>query len=135
MKFKHKESKKLNIEITPLIDVIFLLLIFFMVSTTFISNPGIDVKLPEASQKPKDRKPQSLEIILTKDDQLYLDGKLISFKGLEETIRAKNDQRKISALVIKADGRARHQKVVSIMDAAKQAGIKKLSIGTVARKP
>ena len=130
MQFKKKQTKRLTIEITPLIDVIFLLLIFFMVSTTFIKNPGIKVKLPEASQKPKSETPKIIKIAITSQNKVYLDGKSIRLGDLKNLIQKKSLQKKVDSLVINADGDVRHQLVVSVMDAAKQAGIKKLSIGT-----
>ncbi len=132
MQFRQKKGKQkgLTLDITPLIDVIFLLLIFFMISTTFISAPGIHVDLPVASSKPKTQKQQSLEVIITDRSQLFLGGRTIKKKQLKSALAYAKKKLKKDTLVIKADGKVQHQLVVFVMDAARQTGIQKLSIAT-----
>ncbi len=128
MRFKKREAKRLSLDITPLIDVIFLLLIFFMVSTTFISSPGIKVNLPKASVKSKTIKPDSIEIVITEKNKLYLEGKTIEKEKFGATLAYLQKKSKRKNLIIRADGNVRHKDVVYIMDTAKQAGIQRLSI-------
>lgn len=115
---------------TPLIDVVFLLLIFFMISTTFITNPGIKVQLPLASSKSTiNTKP--IEVVITRENRIFLDGKSLSLERLQETIiQKKRGSIKDQVLILKADGQVQHRLVVNVLDIAKQAGIKKLSIAT-----
>jgi len=130
MQFRRHKAKASLIDVTPLIDVIFLLLIFFMVSTTFITAPGIHVNLPTASSKtvPDQKKP--LEFIITEDNKLYLNGRTVAKPQLKAELAAAREKSSETALVIKADGKVPHQLVVDVMDAAKQVGIHKLSIAT-----
>ena len=72
MQFKKKHVRRMSMDITPLIDVVFLLLIFLLLSTTFISSPGIHINLPSAAIKQKSDKQKSLEISITKiRNQIY----------------------------------------------------------------
>lgn len=115
---------------TPLIDVIFLLLIFFMVSTTFITSPGIHVNLPEASVKSKTDKPESLEVIITDKNRIFLNGKAVSRNKLKTSLAAAGKKTGFKKLIIRADGKVQHENVVFVMDTAKQVGLHKLSIAT-----
>ncbi len=130
MRFKKKEIKRLSLDVTPLIDVIFLLLIFFMVSTTFITSPGIHVNLPQASIKSKTDKPKSLEIVVTDKNRIFLNGKKISKKTLAANLATAQKRTGFKKLIIRADGNVKHKEVVFIMDVAKRVGLHKLSIAT-----
>lgn len=130
MNFKKKQTKRLSLDITPLVDVIFLLLIFFMVSTTFITSPGIHVNLPQASIKAKTDKPESLEVVITEKHQYYLNGKLTKKNILRSALATEKKRTGFDKLIIRADGKVRHEEVVFTMDMAKQVGLHKLSIAT-----
>ena len=82
MSFLRKPSEEPRIDLTPMVDVVFLLLIFFMISTTFVESPGISIKLPEASSQSVEREPQELKIYLsTEGDIYYLDRKISIAEG------------------------------------------------------
>jgi biopolymer transport protein ExbD len=134
MQFKKKHVRRMSMDITPLIDVVFLLLIFLLLSTTFISSPGIHINLPSAAIKQKSDKQKSLEISITKDDKLYIFGKIIKKNNLIQELSNQKHQLNSQTLIIRADGKVEHQLVVFVMDSAKQAGIKKLSIATQPKK-
>ena len=130
MRFRKRESKRLSLDITPLIDVIFLLLIFFMVSTTFIEAPGIKVNLPEAAVKPSANFPDSLEVTITEKNGLYLNGQQIKKEHLANAFFTAKKKAKVNQIIIKADGSVRHDLVVFVMDAAHSVGVTKISIAT-----
>ncbi len=121
------------INLTSLIDVLFLLLIFFMVSSTFLEQPGIKLELPQA---------QSAVVVEQKDHTLFVDkeGKLflntdeVSTDDLEALLRKALPEMTDGALVLKADQEVSHGIVVKLMDIAKKSGIKKLVIGTKLEK-
>lgn len=132
----HKEEN-FEINLTPLIDVVFLLLIFFMVSTTFDRNAKLKVSLPEASVKAV--KTQEEPIVLTIDakgkyyinDRQVVNTKLATLKqALGKTI----GKIKEPSVILRADGMTPHQSVVRAMDAVSQLGITRLSIATVESK-
>jgi len=130
MQFRKKKSKQMSIDVTPLIDVIFLLLIFFMVSTTFITAPGIHIDLPTVSAKLKAEKIKSFEVSINRKNRFFFNGKSIKKKYLKSAlIKAKKEGWK-GSLIIRADGKVQHQQVVFVMDIAKQVNISKLSIAT-----
>ena len=134
MQFKKREHKRLSLDVTPLIDVIFLLLIFFMISTTFPDSPGIKVNLPFAETKAPPKVEKNLSIYITEKNKMFINGVPVEEKTLKDSlIRAKNEMQQ-DLLIIKADGQVKHELVVYVMDSAKKAGIRKLSIATTDRK-
>ena len=130
MQFKKKQVRRVSLDITPLIDVVFLLLIFLLLSTTFIRSPGIHINLPSATIKQQSDKKKPLEISITKDERLYIFGKRIKKEKLKQELANHKHQLKSDTLIIRADGEVEHQLVVFVMDSAKQTGIHKLSIAT-----
>ena len=133
MKFRRQRREEVGINLTPLIDVVFLLLIFFMVSTTFTRETQLSVDLPEAEGKPRPEVQVQIEILIDEAGQYRVNG-----QGLVDS-RMRTLQAaiyKISAgdttlpMVITADAQAAHQDVVMAMDAAGQMGFVHLSITT-----
>ncbi len=129
MQFKKREKKPIGLDLTPLIDVVFLLLLFFMVSTTFVNNPGIKLNLPEATTQPLTKPPKTIEIQITADHRIFISGRSIPASRLKVALQllVKDQPRPV---LILADGQARHEMVVYVMDQATQAGLTKLSIAT-----
>src|SRR6056297_304265 len=82
MVFRGKKREDLRVELTPMIDVVFLLLIFFMISTTFIKTPGLSVKLPEASTSVAEKEPEEVRVYLSKEGDIYLKDEKISLTAL-----------------------------------------------------
>ncbi len=133
MKFSTERSEDIDLNLTPLIDVVFLLLIFFMVSTTFQKDAELQVNLPEASEEPVAQNIEKLEIAINSRGQYFLDGRELTNNRLE-TLRAAIAKlargKRDTPLVIRADANTPHQAVVTAMDAAAQLGMLKLSIAT-----
>lgn len=133
MKFTRPKSRseEVFINLTPLIDVVFLLLIFFMVSTTFATiRYGIKVDLPKTTT-PQEKVQENIVISITKDNNVYLGKKWI--KNPEELVSLlKNElKEKEQLVVINADREVKHGKVVEVMDLARMAGAERLGILTV----
>lgn len=118
-----------KIDLTPMIDVVFQLLIFFMVSTTFIVTPGLKLNLPEASNADTVEQTQDLTIELKADNTLYLNKSRVDLQNLESDLKSLAAG-KDPTLIIKADGNVSHSSVVEIMDVARKVGLKKLAIAT-----
>lgn len=122
-----------EVNLTPLIDVVFLLLIFFMVSTTFKRDAELTVELPEASTPPSAEQKQALEVVIDAEGRYFIDDKELVKTDvsavMNELMQATRDH-KDRPLIIRADARAPHQAVVTVMDAAGQAGILHMSIAT-----
>lgn len=134
MQFKKRQHRKLNLDITPLVDVIFLLLIFFMISTTFLSYNEIKVKLPEAAVESKQMNTGPIEITITRENKIYIDKKIVKPTDLLTSLQQRIATTTDKTLVIRADGQVKHQVVVQVMDTAKLAGIDKLSIATILKQ-
>ena len=133
MKFKRKIREELPINITPLIDVVFLLLIFFMVTTTFTQETRLMVNLPEADAAPSEALPDQVEITVSRNGTYTINGRpLVNseiatlMQGLE---LATQSDRSVPILLI-ADAEATHQSVVTAMDGIGQLGFTRLSIAT-----
>jgi len=128
MKFKRRtELKKGQLDIAPLMDVIFLLLIFFMLTSSFIFQPGIKVNLPKAVTSEALHE-KSLVILITNTDVIYLNDRAITTKELNSRMRIAAKEKK--PLLIKADRRASMGKIVEIWDMCREAGISQINIAT-----
>lgn len=134
MKFSHQQQEPLNINLTPLIDVVFLLLIFFMVTTTFTRETQLEVSLPEASSAQATNQQQDrIDIVINVDGLFSVNGQALVNAQIETLRRAiielVGEERQIP-YVITADAQTPHQAVVSAMDVAGQLGFSQLSITT-----
>lgn len=138
MKFRRQRTEDEGINLTPLIDVVFLLLIFFMVSTTFTKRTQLSVDLPEAVGEQNSELPKQIEITIAADgsyavnDQALVNTKL---ETLKTAITKLSDGNNKVPLVITADAKTPHQAVVQAMDAAGQLGFAHLSITTRQPEP
>lgn len=133
MKLQRQENEDPQLNITPLIDVVFLLLIFFMVTTTFQKEAQLRIQIPEADQAPTATQPQMLEIIIDSQGRYFL-GQQEVVNTRPETLRAAiskaaGDDRE-RPVMIRADARTPHQSVVTAMDVLGQLGFANLSIAT-----
>lgn len=131
MKFKRKAKiEKGKLDITPLVDVVLQLLIFFMLSSSFVMQSGIKIDLPNAAQKEQKEEKTSITISITKESLLFLnETKMLLPEIKNEFTKSIKENPKLQ-LIIRADAKVTHGKVVEIMDAAKQSGIHKISIAT-----
>ncbi len=127
------EEKEPAINLTPLMDVMFLLVIFFAVSTTFRVYPGISVTLPKAQVKDVLSEERAMIAVLNAKGEIFLDGRPIPRRSLLKILRARQAANPSLMFILQADENAKHGHVVSLMDAAKLAGVSKLGIAT--RKP
>ncbi len=129
MQFRVKRKKKVLINITSLIDVLFLLLIFFMVSSTFLEQPGIKLELPHA-QSAVVTEQKDFTLYVDKEGKLFLNADEVNVENLLAKLKEIVPDMIDGALILKADQDVSHGIVVRIMDVAKQSGVRKLIIGT-----
>lgn len=133
MKFRSRRNESPEVTLTPLIDVVFLLLIFFMVTTTFVRESAMDIQLPEASagEEAQEELPPS---VLVHEDGRYRVGERDIAAGAENELRSALEQLLKEApeegLYVVADAEAPHQAVVTAMDLARRLGVSRLSIAT-----
>jgi biopolymer transport protein ExbD len=133
MKFRRRPRSDIAIELIPLVDVVLVLLLFFMVSTTFVRQSELKVELPEASPNPQQVDTTVVEVAISADGEYAVNGRLLVDNQLPTLMRALREAvggDTSKHLVINADSDARHQAVVRAMDAAGQLGLIHLSITT-----
>ena len=133
MKFKRTIREELAINITPLIDVVFLLLIFFMVTTTFSRETRLLVNLPEANAEIAEAQPATVEIIVARDGSYAINGRALVNSRIETLIRGleiESGGDRNSPVLLIADAEATHQSVVTAMDAIGQSGFTRLNIAS-----
>ncbi|MAS82238.1 MAG: biopolymer transporter ExbD [Legionellales bacterium] len=133
MNFRSKSRDEVDLDITPLIDVVFLLLIFFMVSTTFEHNSEINITLPSSSKDVTEKISDAVNISLDAQGNVYINGEIIRNDQLETIKMALSDAligSKEPPIIINADSNATHQSVVKIMDVASQLGLFNITFAT-----
>jgi biopolymer transport protein ExbD len=130
MQLRDKPRKKVFINITSLIDVTFMMLLFFMITSSFLEQPGIKLELPPARSGAPTSEPQGYILTVDKKGELFLNRQPVTMENLEAEIRKALPKMKDGALVLKADQEITHGLVVRVMDLAKRGGVKKLIIGT-----
>ncbi len=133
MKFRIRPQEELQVSLTPLIDVVFILLIFFMVTTTFDRNSELRIDLPEATAKEKPGSQDMLEIAIDAKGQFFVNQvRVISStpKALYLAISKVVGNNKDMPVILKADGKTPHQFVVTAMDTIGRLGLTRLSIAT-----
>lgn len=133
MKFRRASSEELELNLTPLIDVVFLLLIFFMVSTTFQKESEISLQLPKATDTEVTSNADNIEIVINAAGNYFVnDQELLrnDVASLQNALFKESDGKRDIPLTIRADAQVPHQAVVTAMDAAGQLGMLKISIAT-----
>jgi len=130
MAFLRKKREDPRVDLTPMVDVVFLLLIFFMISTTFIETPGLTVDLPESSMKTQVKEPEELKVYLSKDGAIAIGDTKVTMAQFRAKLLSFGPQAKETTFVLMADKEAFHGRVVELMDEARKAGFAKLAIAT-----
>jgi len=133
MKFRRQAVEELEPNLTPLIDVVFLLLIFFMVSTTFQKESEISLQLPKAAEDPVDAPEQQYEVVINASGRFFInDTELVKtdMETLRQALFDLTDGKRDIPITIRADALTPHQSVVTAMDAAAQLGLSRMSIAT-----
>lgn len=133
MKFGSGARRKALINITSLIDVVFLLLLFFVVTSTFLERPGLDLTLPAASPTEVARRDE-VTVELDADGATWLDGQRVEVAALEGALQAALAAGATERVVLEADERVPHGRVVEAMDAARRAGATGLVVATRPRE-
>lgn len=131
MKLQRRKLKLLKLDLTPLIDVVFLLLIFFMVSTSFIKlNQSITLNLPKAENGVDQPATGTISIAIDKSNKLYFAGIEVKIEQITEKLKAS----KKLPVIIEADSNSSHGIVIEIIDLVKKFGISDFTIATVSKK-
>ena len=128
MRIDRKASEKARIEIIPMIDVIFFLLVFFMISTLSMTiNRGLPVDLPTAATSQKDVR-ENVSLTVLQDGKIFLNKEPVTLQDMGPRVKAALAADPRLAVVINADGQVLHSTVVDILDELRQAGVSGLAI-------
>ena len=128
---KHQifESEENSIDMSPLIDIIFILLIFFMVSTTFVKDMKLEVNRPAASSS-KPASTKSLRVYVDRSQNIYLNNQKVQAWTLQGKIKDQVKGGSASSLLIITDGKVHVDRIIEIMDQARLAGVADIGIST-----
>lgn len=130
MKLRHSSKEAPDVNLTPLIDVVFLLLIFFMVSTTFSRDSELGIELPEATQEPQEAQPNTIEIGIDPQGRYYVNGRRLvntQLATVKQAVSKAAGGKTEAPILVSADAKTPHQSVIVVMDAVRQLGFSRLS--------
>jgi len=123
-----QEEEENEINLTPMLDVVFIMLIFFIVTASFIKEAGIDVNRPDApvtETKPEDA---NILVAITSNDEIWIDRRLIDPRAVRANIERLHAENPKGSVVIQADRKSTNKMLVTIMDASRRAGVYNISI-------
>lgn len=130
MRFAASRRADPHIDMTPMIDIVFQLVLFFMVSTTFIDAPGIEVDLPQASANTVLTEKNDLNVWVTSDGAIFINGDAVNREQLTDALQETAEDNPDTLVIIKADAGVEHGRVVQVMDLAQEKGLSRLAIAT-----
>ncbi len=116
-----------NIDITPMLDVVFIMLIFFIVTATFVKESGIDVNRPDAATAVKKEKANIL-IAINENNEIWVDRRQVDIRSVRPNIERLHAENPQGSVVIQADKRAYTETLIKVMDAARAAGVFNVAI-------
>ena len=131
MRFRTRNKPRLMPDVTPLVDVVFLLLIFFMITTTFFQAPGLKVDLPGSKHRDAEQEKKEITVTITAEGEYRFGAELVPFDDLENRLLNQSRRDPEYQVIIRADSQTPHRFVVRLMDAAKSVGLNRMAIATV----
>lgn len=133
MSFRTRRAVNYTINIASLVDILFILLIFFVVTSTFVEQPNIKLDLPSAKHS-ETSESQGLVLTITRDSRLFLGKQPIGITELDAALRSKVAASGEPTLILRADKEVPYGAVVAVMDVARGAGLKRMTAITISEK-
>ncbi len=127
MRRHHQIDEDTGIDLTPMLDVVFIMLIFFIVSSSFIKEAGIEVQRPQA-QSAQSQDQGNILIAVTADGQVWLDKQRVDVRSVRAHVERLRVEQPEGAVVVQADQEARTGLVVQVMDQARLAGVRDVAL-------
>jgi biopolymer transport protein ExbD len=124
---RQRLQEEAQVDLTSMLDVVFIMLIFFIVTSSFVHESGVEVNRPQASHSVSQKK-AGVFIAITAANEIYIDKKIVDVERVQATLERMLTDQPETSLVIQADKRAYNGTVVKVMDAAKGAGIKHIAL-------
>lgn len=122
-----REDEEATLDMTPMLDIVFILLIFFIVTTSFVKEAGIEVNKPKAANQ-STQKSANIFVAIRPNGEIWLDKRIVDVERVAATIEKLLAEQPTDVVIIQADKKAEHGRVVKVMDAIKEAGIDRISI-------
>jgi len=122
-----EEQEESDVNLTPMLDVVFIMLIFFIVTASFVKEAGIDVSRPPAATAERKERGNIL-VAIAENDQIWIDRRQVDPRALRANIERMHSENPNGAVVIQADEESKNKLLVQVMDAARLAGVKNVSI-------
>lgn len=129
---RHKREEEAQIDLTPMLDIVFIMLIFFIVTSSFVRESGVEVNKPTAAHAVS-QKEVGIFIAITANNEIYLNKRQVDIERVSATLAPLLLDKPHASLVIQADELAYNGTVVKVMDAAKEAGIKQIALAAEVR--
>jgi len=124
---RRRELDQSEVNLTPMLDVVFIMLIFFIVTASFVKEAGIEVTRPPAATATRQER-GNIIVAITADNQIWIDRRAVNAKSLRANIERLHAENPQGAVVIQADEKSENGLLVRVMDAARQAGITNVSL-------
>jgi biopolymer transport protein ExbD len=125
---KFQQQTEDEIDLTPMLDVVFIMLIFFIVTATFVREIGIDVNSPDKNQNVKDADKQSIVVRITSRDRIEIRGRSVDFRSVRANIERLHAENPEAPVVVQPHPDSSTETMVHVMDSARQAGVYNVSI-------
>ncbi|MDH3337069.1 MAG: biopolymer transporter ExbD [Gammaproteobacteria bacterium] len=122
------EEEQNEINLTPMLDVVFIMLIFFIVTASFVKEAGLDVNRPDAPVTESKPEEQNILVAINASDEIWIDRRLIDPRAVRANIERLHAESPEGSVVIQADRKSTNKMLVTVMDAARQAGVYNISI-------
>ncbi|MDH4108819.1 MAG: biopolymer transporter ExbD [Gammaproteobacteria bacterium] len=123
----NQEDEENEINLTPMLDVVFIMLIFFIVTASFIKEAGIDVNRPDAPTAER-QEDANILVAISANDEIWIDRRLVDPRAVRANIERLHAENPKGSVVIQADKRSTNETLVTVMDAARQAGVYNVSL-------
>jgi len=123
-----QQKEESEIDLTPMLDVVFIMLIFFIVTATFVKEIGLDVNTPDKNQNVKDADKQSIVVQVTSRDRIRIRGRDIDFRAVRANIERLHAENPEAPVVIQPHPESKTEIMIHVMDSARQAGVYNVSI-------
>jgi biopolymer transport protein ExbD len=124
----HFEEEENEINLTPMLDVVFIMLIFFIVTASFIKEAGLDVNRPDAPMTQSKPEDSNILVMINANDEIWIDRRLIDPRAVRANIERMHAENPEGSVVIQANKSSTNKMLVEVMDAARQAGVYNISI-------
>ena len=122
------EEEENEINLTPMLDVVFIMLIFFIVTASFIKEAGLDVNRPDAPMTESTPEDSNILVMINSNDEIWIERRLIDPRALRANIERMHAENPDGSVVIQANNASTNKMLVTVMDAARQAGVYNISI-------